>query len=450
MKSLAISLFVSFSLALALPAQADRCPNLAILLDRSGSMNLTPAGGNPQPGEMTRWQIAQAALTSIINEYDGKLPIGLALFATDNSCATGSFQVAPDYSTKQQFLAALNNASNAPGGNTPTCDAINKLRNASALKDPIRKQYILLVTDGQPNCSSCGAANPVNGTVNEIDAAFKQSPSIHTFVIGFGNLPDPLPANLNEMARKGGEPNPDPNYDFYPANDQASLLTALRSIINSIAGGDAGGGAQCDDSCYSIPCPNAGDLCIAATCKQNPCAGASCTGGEYCYTDGTTQQCIGVCNLSCPAGNRCVRGQCQPDSCAVACGPNMACEAASGQCKPDPACNGISCKPTQGCFGGQCKDDPCRLISCPADTTCISFEGTCVPNDYLTDVCKYVNCPNKTVCDPTQRACIADAVSPGCSCDLSDAQSRGGALVAPACLLLAFVALRRSRRARQS
>ena len=82
-----------------------------------------------------------------------------------------------------------------------------------------------------------------------------------------------LKANLDRMAQAGGEPNPDAAYDYYPADSQQALLTQLQRIITTITGGgDVGSTTLCDDTCYSLGCPNPGEVCAGATCKPNPAA----------------------------------------------------------------------------------------------------------------------------------------------------------------------------------
>jgi hypothetical protein len=431
-------LALTLGLFAAGPAPAAKCPNLGILLDRSGSMlyriqDNTFASGT----ELSRWDIAQNAVTALLNQYDGLLPIGFAVFPTDSVCTTGSFVVDPAYNTKTNITSRL------PGykppdinPDTPTCSAIESLRGANSYKDASRAQYILLVTDGDPYCRNtiCGGGNLVDKTVAAITAAKNQTPSVHTFVVGFGgNLPTTLKANLDRMAQAGGEPNPDAAYDYYPADSQQALLTQLQRIITTITGGgDVGSTTLCDDSCYTLGCPNPGEVCAGATCKKNPCSGVTCPDGQYCYTDGsdTSATCIAPCLQSCGTGSRCVLGACQASPCAAACGANTRCDSATGECQTDPACSGVLCRGTRGCIGGACKDDPCTFIRCPAGLECVPFEGTCQPPG------------------GPQGISPDGSLSTGCACDVTGTHSHHVAAAAPLLFLLAtgLAGLRARRR----
>lgn len=414
-------------------AHAGPCPNLAIVVDRSGSMLDNVAGTAPMPGELSRWQIAKNAITTLVSQYDGKLPIGISFFPrASSSCATSSFAVNPGYGTKQGILQALDNPQVTPVATalTPTCGAIDAVAADPAMKDAGRGQYILLVTDGAPRCQNttgctcdaCNALGAVFAAIESVQLAYAQSPSIHTFVVGFGgSLGTTEKQNLNDMAKEGGEANPDPAFDYYPAETEAALVMQLDRIIRSITGGgDAGpGSVLCDDSCYTNGCPS-GKVCVQAVCQGNPCDAKVCGSGEYCYSNGTTAACVGPCNTSCGAGTRCVRGECVADPCGTPCGSGRACDPTTKQCQLDPACTNVVCKSAQSCQAGACIDDPCQYTTCPQGFACVQFEGTCLP--------------------------VSDgSIARGCSCQLNGdhTHSLWAALLAP--LLLAAALYRRRR-----
>lgn len=424
---LCLGLALALATFAASPARAAKCPNLGILLDRSGSMLYRIQDNTFATGaELSRWDIAANAVTALLNQYDGLLPIGFSVFPTDSVCGTGSFVVDPAYKTKDNIIGRL------PGfkppsidPDTPTCSAIDTLRGATAYQDPSRAQYILLVTDGDPYCRNtiCGGGPLIDKTVAAITAAKNQTPSVHTFVVGFGgNLPAALKANLDRMAQAGGEPNPDAAYDYYPADSQQALLTQLQRIITSITGGgDVGSTTLCDDTCYSLGCPNPGEICAGATCKKNPCSGVSCPDGQYCFTDGSNVNpvCVAACLQSCDNGSRCIRGACQVSDCATACAANQRCDGRTHECTSDAACSGVVCRGTLGCFGGTCKDDPCAYIRCPSGLECVPFEGTCQPAG-----------------GPQGQPPGGGALQTGCSCDVAGTRSHQAAATAPLLFLL--------------
>lgn len=372
------------------PAWAGSCPNLAIVVDRSNSMLNSMAGTPPMAGELSRWQIVRDAVATLLNQYDGKLPLGISFFPRPGStCGTSSFAVAPAYGSKAAILAALDSAESTPStmALTPTCGAIDSVAADPAMQDAARAQYIVLLTDGRPLCSSsagctcdaCNSLGAVNAAIASLRMARGQSPSIHTFVIGLGASLDASDRqSLNDMASEGGEANPDASADYYAAESAAALSMQLDRIARAVTGAGAGSGASvtCDDSCYSRGCPS-GQACLQAVCTANPCAITSCPAERYCYFDGKTASCLAVCTQTCESGSRCVRGSCVPDPCGAACPSGRKCDVASRQCQPDPACSGITCKLTQACQAGACIDDPCQYVLCPDGSSCVPFEGTC-------------------------------------------------------------------------
>jgi hypothetical protein len=373
-----LSLVGLFVAAPASIAQAAKCPNVHIVLDRSGSMSATVTGTGK-----TRMVVANEAIKAILNKYDGKFPIGLSRFPR-NSCDSEVI-AAPAYKTRMTIEASLTPTTT---GSTPSGTAMRDAAMIKELRDPERKQYIVLITDGGPGCG--GEPDSCPGTTNEIKKAAMQNPPITTFVVGFGGgLGASEQQCLRDMADAGGKP--DPMNKFYKADSAEDLNKALASIIEIITGGgDVGMGGLCDDTCYSNGCPNPGDICVRGECKQNPCADFTCAPGSYCYTDGlTAPNCVKACTKSCPAGTRCYMGGCSPDPCNYACPAGLVCDANLRRCVKDPLCGEMpideQCRGTSACKAGQCVDDPCRYIRCPANTRCVGWEGTCdaIPNQQM-------------------------------------------------------------------
>jgi Mg-chelatase subunit ChlD len=358
-------------LGLGSSAEAAKCPNVHIVLDRSGSMTASAPG----PGG-TRWSVAKDAIQKVLDKYDGKFPIGLSIFP--NSGCDSQLVTEPAYKSKSSIIAAIN--AQGPNGSTPSAVAIMNARALKTLKDPDRKQFIIFITDGAPGCSG---ADTCPGTVSEVLAANMQKPSINTFVVGFGNgLSASDKQCMGQLADAGGKPAMSADR-FYKADSADELNKALADIIEVVTGGgDVGMGGFCDDTCYSNGCSIPGQVCVAGECRDNPCSGVTCPKNSYCYTDGLSPgQCQPACAKRCPTGSRCRMGACTADPCAYACPAGQVCDANVKRCIKDPLCGMMapedSCKGTSSCRGGACADDPCRYITCPSNTRCVNWEGTC-------------------------------------------------------------------------
>lgn len=376
------TLALVFAAAVAAPASAAKCPNVHIVLDRSGSMSSTlPAGG-------TRWDVAKSAVNAVLNQYDGSFPIGMSIFP--NSGCDSQLVTEAKYKSKAMIVSAINAA--GPGGSTPSGTAMSNVRMLKSLHDTTRDEYVIFITDGGPGCS--GGLDTCDGTVAEMTSALMQNPPITTFVVGFGGgLAGDEAACLTRMAVAGGKPTMTAE-KYYKADSAADLNKALGEIIKVVAGGgDVGMGGICDDTCYSNGCATPGDICVGGDCKPNPCAGVVCGKDSYCYTDGATAGvCVKACTKQCPRSTRCNMGACASDPCPNACAAGTVCDANAKRCVADPLCGmmapDMACKGTSACRAGKCVDDPCRFIACPSGTRCIPWEGSC---DYVPQVTEDVD-----------------------------------------------------------
>lgn len=367
------------SLLFSPDAAAGRCPNLTLVLDASDSMRQAPDGTtNPPPGS-SRWELAVDAFNELADTYDGQLPIGLSVFANDGSCEGGRLVIAPGYGTAGRIRQAI--AQFGPDSGTPTSPTIDNLRKEPALRDAARQQYMLLLTDGDPNCT----ADEPRLTYEALAAARLQSPSIKTFVLGFGALPPEAAAIMDKMAEAGGTALTGAPRKFYTAEDLPALKAALARILAVVMGEFS---SACDDTCYApdLACRGPGEACVLGACKKNPCDGVSCGPGEYCHTDGTSPaRCVAACKAPCPRGTSCRLGRCAEDPCSGACPAGTLCSDDTGRCEPDPLCAvgpqnpgaPRTCRAPLVCRRGDCFEDPCRFVTCPAGSRCVPGDGSC-------------------------------------------------------------------------
>lgn len=195
-------------------------PNVLVVLDRSSSMNEQITGG-------TKWDVARAAINQLLTSYGSQVRFGLKLYpgidlAGDPgpSCGPGLVFVDPADGTATAISDTLMMANTSFG--TPTAEALDALVGYQPLLDTTRNNYVLLITDGQSNC-----ADPVP-IVGDLLA---QSPSVKTFVVGFGSGVDPT--ELNDMAQAGGTAQPMMPY-YFQADDAAALGAAFATIVGSV------------------------------------------------------------------------------------------------------------------------------------------------------------------------------------------------------------------------
>jgi hypothetical protein len=299
-------------------------PNLMLLVDTSGSMtapvnpalpgckttNGTVCGSSANPCDTTkcptRWSDLQDAMSSFLTESGTIARIGLATYPDPNvydnygGCGASSSLSVPlpgsnvedDVTLKKQAddvkakLLAIKNSGGAlvPTGGTPTSESLKYLAKLNELKEGERADFVVLLTDGLPNCnenfptpapsqdcfcilSSCAPdtgfdrvgcldTNPSVDAVKALRSTDKGL-DIKTIVIGFGtDFKGTSPsgvrgaATLQGMAVAGGferkcSTNADCGTDdtctagrcsraFFQAENKTQLSAALRAIAEEV------------------------------------------------------------------------------------------------------------------------------------------------------------------------------------------------------------------------
>jgi hypothetical protein len=234
-----------------LPLAPNLPPQLLIVLDRSGSMEET-------------WPNVTAALLQVVT--DVATPAwGLSYFPSENvgpteQCKVDSVAVPVAPGSAPAIAASV--ASVGPFGLTPTQAAIEVAGAYLLTLSAPNPKYIILITDGQPNCAAAPNCNcppgweqnganqcqligggpfdyytcdlvgdiAINGTYWAI--ADLAAAGIGTFVFGLptGGIPD---LGLNLLAQAGGEARAGtPSY--YPATTPAELSSLLTSLSASL------------------------------------------------------------------------------------------------------------------------------------------------------------------------------------------------------------------------
>jgi hypothetical protein len=206
--------------------------DLLLVLDKTGSMtsamdsSVTCAAGTTTCQQ--RWTTVVSGLDAVLSGASGDVNWGLELFNSDGNCGVAAPEVpiAPESAaTIQTTIAGV-----TPGGNTPTKVAVNTAVAYLRTLTDTNGKYILLATDGEPNCltttggGGVGAgASDVAGTVAAITAA--AAAGFKVYVVGVG----PETGNLDNFAAAGGTGH------YYPALSPQDLNAALATIVGTLA-----------------------------------------------------------------------------------------------------------------------------------------------------------------------------------------------------------------------
>lgn len=202
-------------------------PNVLIVLDRSGSMK-----------DDGRWGQAVGALKSVVSNLDTGIAFGLMMFpgpGGGESCDAGAMSVMPAVGMGDAIAGALETT--WPNGGTPTAPSLAIAKDV--LAGVAGQSYVLLVTDGAPNCNAgldpnhCeftgfyGSEGCLDDTRSVGSVAELAAANIPTYVIGFDT--DAWSDVLSSMASAGAT-----GQDYFPVDNGTSLESTLSELAGNV------------------------------------------------------------------------------------------------------------------------------------------------------------------------------------------------------------------------
>jgi hypothetical protein len=283
-----------------------RTPNMLVVIDKSGSMADDFGGGN-------KWEAMKQALDAALSAAAERIAFGLELYpfpndpsqpislnCGDRCCEHASGEGAINVPIESggtavpKILNALNDTS--PGGGTPTAVALERAleyftQGAGANLQGDR--YVLLATDGGPNCNElndCADEDPtltctavMDGncpdedccalgttasrqqclddaeTLAQIEAL--KAAGIATFVVGIPGT-EAYRTQLNRFAEAGGVPQQGGTDSYFAVDDTAGLTTVFTEITRQLV-------RSCDIQLVANP-PDLKKINVAVNCTVIP------------------------------------------------------------------------------------------------------------------------------------------------------------------------------------
>lgn len=281
-----------------------RTVNILLVIDKSGSMSDAPAGF-----EVNKWSAVKTALSRALGGVAADVNLGLLLYPYSTTqeipllCRGGCCEVPDgasavnvDIDAGDRALPTILNALNAtsPGGGTPTAAALaraNEYFKVGAGAGLRGNNYVLLATDGGPNCNannSCGAERCTTNLDQQCDsgnccksvgegclddAAVTQqiealkANGVRTFVVGIPGTEN-YASYLNTFAEAGGVANPGAPPSYYAV----SAMGGVQGLVDVFSGITTQLVHSCTLALSSNP-PKLDEVNLAVDCElQRPSA----------------------------------------------------------------------------------------------------------------------------------------------------------------------------------
>jgi hypothetical protein len=201
---------------------APRDPEILVVLDRSGSM----------AGEA--WNQAILAIDALIAAFPG-YRFGLSMYPAvgeELDCKPGKLDVTPGEDTGTAIHETLHDPAAEvvlDRGYTPTSATLRAAEPYLTTQlDVVQDRFVLLVTDGQPNCNAAGPAKATEDLAATLDVlADLAAQHVPTFVFGYRT--EALATVMDQMAAAGG------TVKHHAVEDDATILAAFEALGSSLA-----------------------------------------------------------------------------------------------------------------------------------------------------------------------------------------------------------------------
>ena len=175
------------------------------------------------------------ALSQVITDTDGKVNWGMFYLGDEPAmCGVATAPVVPIAATNATAVTTslAGVLFNGQTG-TPTRRVIQGATSYLTGLADMNPKFILLATDGQPNCATATTLNTDDSAGTQQAVADALAAGIPTFVVGMGKTG--VAATLDQLAIAGGRPQTGGTTSYYQVDDAAALASALGTIVGQAA-----------------------------------------------------------------------------------------------------------------------------------------------------------------------------------------------------------------------
>jgi hypothetical protein len=194
-------------------------------------------------GSKSKWALITPAIKQVVSDTDMDVNWGLKFFPdnTANACNVGSAVAVPvGPGSGAAVTTAIMGSTNTMGGvmtgynSTPTRSAMTTATTYMQSLTDNGKKFILLATDGEPNCAASGTMTDDSAAATTAVGA-AQTAGFPTFVVGIATSGmGTADTTLSNLANAGGLPRSGtPSY--YSVSNADDLATAIRTLIGVAA-----------------------------------------------------------------------------------------------------------------------------------------------------------------------------------------------------------------------
>jgi len=179
-------------------------------------------------GANSKWSETLAAVSAVLTASDSRINWGLAFYGVSTCGTTSTPYVHVGPANSQAIASAF--VANQPATGNPIETAVNDAAAYILTLTDRGPKYLLLVTDGLPNCMPGDTSTTTDDSLGaEAAVVNERMAGVPTFVVGLATS-----SEATVTATNGGEAQAGGTSSYFAVTDGASLEAALKAIAGAV------------------------------------------------------------------------------------------------------------------------------------------------------------------------------------------------------------------------